>query len=105
LGVKPALENAWAILCFGGLLPSDTLELLIVTRCNFHNEGRCKLSCNRSRVEGDRRRGALAFKQPFIHLEGANYRTHLSLWRGEDFGKDNNCQRIEASPHQQHSFF
>ena len=43
---------------------------------------------SRSQVEGDRCIGTLAFKQPFIHLKGTNYCTHLLLCRGQDFGRD-----------------
>jgi hypothetical protein len=42
----------------------------------------------RSRAEGDKRIGTLAFEQHFRRRVGTNYCTYSSLPRGQDFGKD-----------------
>jgi hypothetical protein len=42
---------------------------------------------SRSRVEGDKCIGMVAFKRRFPRREGTNSRTHFSLWRGQDFGE------------------
>jgi hypothetical protein len=50
----------------------------------------------RSRAEGDKWTGALAFKQVFPRLERTNYCTDCSLWRGQDLGED--CEAASDGP-------
>jgi hypothetical protein len=63
----------------------------------IHLRGEVAAKGSRSQVEGDRCIGTLAFKQPFIHLKGTNYCTHLLLCRGQDFGRDDSVN-YQAKP-------
>jgi hypothetical protein len=53
--------------------------------------------CSRSRVEGDKRIGKLAFKRLFSRWDETRCCTHFSLWRGQDFGGGNST-RTDRSP-------